>query len=41
MAVLYESVVKGPENPGPLVGPIHVDVDDVLATDFGQWGFDR
>jgi hypothetical protein len=40
-AVLYQSVVKSPETPGPLVGPIHVDVDDVLAADFGQWDLNR
>jgi Rv2525c-like, glycoside hydrolase-like domain len=37
MAVLYQSVVNTPSSPGPLVGGVHVDVDDVLATDFGQW----
>ncbi|MGB8505886.1 DUF1906 domain-containing protein [Mycobacterium sp.] len=41
MAVLYQSVVKSPETPGPVVGPIHVDVNDVLAADFGQWDFAR
>jgi len=41
MAVLYQSVVDSPSNPGPLLGGIHVDVDEVLATDFGQWDFDR
>jgi hypothetical protein len=40
-AVLYQSVVKSPETPGPVVGPIHVDVDDVLAADFGQWDLNR
>jgi hypothetical protein len=40
-AVLYQAVVNSPSNPGPLLGGIHVDVDDVLATDFGQWGFNR
>ncbi|BBZ43959.1 DUF1906 domain-containing protein [Mycobacterium parmense] len=37
MAVLYQAVVNGPGNPGPLLGGINVDVDDVLAADFGQW----
>jgi hypothetical protein len=41
MAVLYQSVVKSPETSGPVVGPIHVDVNDVLAADFGQWDFAR
>ncbi|BBX96669.1 DUF1906 domain-containing protein [Mycobacterium lacus] len=40
-AVLYQEVVNSPANPGPLLGGIHVDVDEVLATDFGQWDFDR
>jgi hypothetical protein len=40
-AVLYQAVVNTPSSPGPLLGEIHVDVDDVLATDFGQWDLDR
>jgi hypothetical protein len=40
-AVLYQSVVNSPSSPGPLLGGVHVDVDDVLATDFGQWDFPR
>ena len=40
-AVLYQTVVKSAENPGPIVGPIDVDVDDVLAADFGQWDLNR
>ncbi len=28
-------------NPGPLLGGINVDVDDVLATDYGQWDLNR
>lgn len=40
-AVLYQAAVNTPSSPGPLIGGIHVDVDDVLATDFGQWDFDR
>jgi hypothetical protein len=39
--VLYQSAVNTASNPGPLIGGIHVDVDDVLATDFGQWDLDR
>jgi hypothetical protein len=41
MAVLYQAVVNSPSNPGPLLGGINVDVDDVLAADFGQWDFPR
>jgi Domain of unknown function (DUF1906) len=40
-AVLYQEVVNSPSSPGPLLGGIHVDVDEVLATDFGQWDFAR
>lgn len=40
-AVLYQAVVNTPSEPGPLLGGIHVDVDDVLATDFGQWDLGR
>ena len=28
-------------DPGVLLGGTHVDVDEVLATDFGQWDLDR
>jgi hypothetical protein len=41
MAVLYQAVVNTPSNPGPLLGGINVDVDEVLAPDFGQWDFAR
>ena len=40
-AVLYQSVVNSSSSPGPLLGGAHVDVDEVLATDFGQWDFAR
>jgi hypothetical protein len=40
-AVLYQEVVNTPSSPGPLLGGINVDVDEVLATDFGQWDLDR
>jgi hypothetical protein len=33
MAVLYQVVVNSPSTPGPLLGGIHMDVDEVLATD--------
>jgi hypothetical protein len=40
-AVLYQEVVNSDSNPGPLLGGIHIDVDEVLATDFGQWDLNR
>ena len=40
-AVLLQSVVNTASSPGPLLGGTHVDVDDVLATDFGQWDLSR
>jgi hypothetical protein len=40
-AVLYQSVVVSGSEPGVAIGNTHVDVDDVLAPDFGQWGLDR
>ncbi len=36
-AVLYQRIVATASNPGPLVGGIEVDVNDVLAQDCGQW----
>lgn len=41
LAVLYQAVVSTASNPGPLLGGINVDVDDVLAADFGQWDLER
>ena len=38
-AVLYQRIVATASNPGPLVGGIEVDVNDVLAQDCGQWNF--
>jgi Domain of unknown function (DUF1906) len=35
-AVLYQSVVNG-----PLLGGISIDIDDVLAADYGQWDLNR
>jgi hypothetical protein len=40
-AVLYQSAVNTASTPGPLIGDIHVDTDDVLAADFGQWDLTR
>ena len=36
-AVLYQRIVSTASTPGPLVGGIEVDVNDVLAGDCGQW----
>ncbi|OBK76788.1 DUF1906 domain-containing protein [Mycobacterium sp. 1274761.0] len=36
-AVLYQRIVSTKSNPGPLVGGLEVDVNDVLAQDCGQW----
>ena len=36
-AVLYQRVVSTASNPGPVVGGLEVDVNDVLAEDCGQW----
>ena len=38
-AVLYQRIVATASNPGPVVGGIEVDVNDVLAQDCGQWNF--
>jgi hypothetical protein len=40
-AVLYQSVVVTDSEPGVVIGGIHLDVDDVLAADFGQWDLAR
>lgn len=40
-AVLLQSAVNTASSPGPLISGTHVDVDEVLATDFGQWDLDR
>jgi Domain of unknown function (DUF1906) len=40
-AVLFQSVVFTPSDPGALIGGIHVDEDDVLAADYGQWDLSR
>jgi hypothetical protein len=36
-AVLYQRIIDTASNPGPVVGGIRVDVNDVLARDCGQW----
>src|SRR6476659_4267267 len=38
-AFLYQRIVATASNPGPVVGGIEVDVNDVLAQDCGQWNF--
>jgi hypothetical protein len=40
-AVLFQSVIYTPSDPGALIGDIHVDEDDVLAGDYGQWDLGR
>ncbi|PQD97986.1 twin-arginine translocation pathway [Mycobacterium sp. EPG1] len=38
-AVLYQRIIDTASNPGPLIGGVRVDVNDVLAQDCGQWNF--
>lgn len=33
----YQRIVATASNPGPVVGGIEVDVNDVLVQDCGQW----
>lgn len=40
-AVLYQRVIDTPSNPGPLIDGSSVDVNDILAADFGQWSINR
>jgi hypothetical protein len=40
-AVLYQSTIVTATDPGVLLGDVHVDEDDVLAPDFGQWDLAR
>jgi hypothetical protein len=40
-AVLYQDVIVTPTDPGVILGGTSVDVDLVLAPDFGQWGLPR
>jgi hypothetical protein len=40
-AVLYQAVVDTTASPGAALGDTHVDVDEVLAEDFGQWDLQR
>ncbi|MFF2083356.1 glycoside hydrolase domain-containing protein [Nocardia sp. NPDC058176] len=40
-AVLYQRIIDTPSEPGPLIDGTRVDVNDILAADFGQWSIDR
>ena len=40
-AVLYQSVIVTASDPGISLGGTHVDEDDILAADFGQWDLPR
>lgn len=40
-AVLYQSAVFTASDPAVVLGGIHVDADDVLAGDYGQWDLQR
>ena len=40
-AVLFQREVVTATDPGFMIDDIHVDVDDVLARDFGQWDLSR
>ncbi|MEZ0364819.1 DUF1906 domain-containing protein [Mycobacterium sp. pUA109] len=40
-AVLYQREVVTASDPGLEIDGVHVDVDDVLAADFGQWDLAR
>jgi hypothetical protein len=39
--VLYQSAIVTAADPGVVLAGIHVDEDEVLATDFGQWDLGR
>lgn len=41
MAVLFQATVVTASDPGTMIGDIHVDEDDILAPDFGQWDLAR
>ncbi|MFI6168857.1 glycoside hydrolase domain-containing protein [Nocardia sp. NPDC051052] len=40
-AVLYQDVIDTPSSPGPQIDGSAVDVNSILANDFGQWSLDR
>lgn len=37
-AVLYQRIIDTPSSPGPKIDGSAVDVSDILAVDYGQWG---
>jgi hypothetical protein len=39
--VLYQYVIVTASDPGVAMAGTHVDVDEVLAADFGQWDLER
>lgn len=41
MAVLYQATVVTASDPGTMIGDFHVDEDDILAADYGQWDLAR
>ena len=41
MAVLFQATVVTASDPGTMIGDTHVDEDDILAPDFGQWDLAR
>ena len=40
-AALYQRVIDTPSSPGPQIGGVTVDVNDVYAADWGQWSINR
>jgi hypothetical protein len=40
-AVLYQTAIFTASDPAVVLGGVHVDADDVLAADFGQWDLGR
>jgi len=40
-AVLFQTEVVTASDPGAVIDGVNVDVDDVLAADFGQWDLPR
>lgn len=40
-AVLFQRVIVTPSDPGISLGGTHVDEDDILAADYGQWDLAR
>ncbi|WP_280466113.1 DUF1906 domain-containing protein [Nocardia brasiliensis] len=40
-AVLYQRIIDTPSSPGPVIDGSSVDVNDILASDYGQWSINR